>query len=135
MNAIYQLEANELDESFVDAVKAAFKDKEIEIAVYERDETAYLLRSPANRALLLGAIADDEASQNVVTADQEQFQLDLSRFTERLSTTIAIGQKQTRTVRTHSARYLRNRQNTIRRHRQTRAAHARAKRLLIGSSH
>lgn len=74
MNAIYQLKADELDESFVDAVKAAFKDKEIEIAVYERDETAYLLRSPANREHLLRAIADVEASLNIVKADQEQFQ-------------------------------------------------------------
>lgn len=74
MNAIYQLKADELDESFVDAVKAAFKDKEIEIAVYERDETGYLLRSPANRERLLRAIADVEKSQNIITADQEQFQ-------------------------------------------------------------
>ena len=74
MNAIYRLKAEELDESFVDAVKAAFKDKEIEIAVYERDETAYLLRSPANREHLLRAIADVEESQSIVKADQEQFQ-------------------------------------------------------------
>ena len=74
MNAIYQLKADELDESFVDAVKAAFKDKEIEIAVYERDETAYLLRSPANRERLLRAITDVEKSQNIITADQGQFQ-------------------------------------------------------------
>lgn len=74
MNAIYQLKADELDQSFLDAVKAAFKDKEIEITVSERDETAYLLRSPANRERLLGAIADVEKSQNLVTADQEQFQ-------------------------------------------------------------
>jgi antitoxin YefM len=73
MNAIYQLKADELDQSFLDAVKAAFKDKEIEITVSERDETAYLLRSPANRERLLAAIADVEKSQNLVTADQEQF--------------------------------------------------------------
>ena len=69
MNAIYQLKADDLDQSFVDAVKAAFKDKEIEIAVDERDETAYLLRSPANREHLLRAIADVEESQNIVKAD------------------------------------------------------------------
>jgi antitoxin YefM len=74
MNVIYQLKADELDESFVDAVKAAFKDKEIEIAVYERDETAYLLRSPANRNRLLQAVSDVEREQNIVTPDQEQFQ-------------------------------------------------------------
>ncbi len=74
MNAIYQLKADELDQTFLDSVKAAFKDKEIEITVSERDETAYLLRSLANREHLLGAIADVEQSQNIVTADQEQFQ-------------------------------------------------------------
>jgi antitoxin YefM len=74
MNAIYQVKADELDQSFLDAVKAAFKDKEIEITVYERDETAYLLRSPANRERLLRAIADVENSRNMVTPSQEQFQ-------------------------------------------------------------
>ena len=74
MDAIYHVKADELDESFLDALKALFKDKEIEIAVYERDETAYLLRSPANRARLLRAVADVESLRNVVTPDQEQFQ-------------------------------------------------------------
>ena len=74
MNAIYQVKADELDQSFLDALKAMFKDKEIEIAVYERDETAYLLRSPANRARLLNAIAETERNQNIVTPPQEQFQ-------------------------------------------------------------
>ena len=74
MDAIYHVKADELDESFLDALKAMFKDKEIEIAVCERDETAYLLRSPANRARLLRAVADVESLQNVVTPEQEQFQ-------------------------------------------------------------
>jgi antitoxin YefM len=74
MNAIYQVKADELDQSFLDALKAMFKDREIEIAVYERDETAYLLRSPANRTRLLSAIAETEQKQNIVTPEQEQFQ-------------------------------------------------------------
>ncbi|HXF39555.1 MAG TPA: hypothetical protein VN687_07570 [Blastocatellia bacterium] len=74
MNAIYQLKAEELDENFLNAIKEAFKDKEIEITVYERDETTYLLRSPANREHLLNAIADVEKSENIITPDQEQFQ-------------------------------------------------------------
>lgn len=69
MNAIYQVKADELDQSFLDAVKAAFKGKEIEIAVYERDEIAYLLRSPANREHLLEAIADVDKSQKIVTPE------------------------------------------------------------------
>jgi antitoxin YefM len=60
MEAIYRLRADELDQNFLDAIKALFKDREIEIAVYERDETAYLLRSPANRERLLRAVADVE---------------------------------------------------------------------------
>jgi antitoxin YefM len=74
MDAIYRVKADELDQSFLDALKATFKDKEIEIAVYERDETAYLLRSPANRERLLRAVADVDAARNVVEPEQEQFQ-------------------------------------------------------------
>jgi len=74
MNAIYQVNADELDQQFLDALKAMFKNKEIEITVYERDETAYLLRSPANRERLLRAVADTEAPQNIITPEQEQFQ-------------------------------------------------------------
>jgi antitoxin YefM len=74
MDAIYHVKADELDQRFLDALKAMFKDKEIEIAVYERDETAYLLRSPANRERLLRAVADVESSQNILVPEQEQFQ-------------------------------------------------------------
>jgi antitoxin YefM len=74
MDAIYHVKADELDQVFLDTLKALFKDKEIEIVVSERDETAYLLRSPANRERLLRAIADVEKSQNIITAEQEQFQ-------------------------------------------------------------
>jgi antitoxin YefM len=74
MYTIYQLKANELDEKFLVALKAMFKDKEIEIAVYERDETAYLLRSPANRERLLNAVREVEQTRNIITPEQEQFQ-------------------------------------------------------------
>jgi antitoxin YefM len=74
MDAIYHVKADELDQDFLDALKAMFKDKEIEIAVYERDETAYLLRSPANREHLLRAVAEVESQQNIVAPEQEQFQ-------------------------------------------------------------
>lgn len=74
METIYQLNADDLNEDFLEGLKASFKHKEIEIVVYERDETAYLLRSPANREHLLDAIADIEQNRNVVVPDQEQFQ-------------------------------------------------------------
>lgn len=74
MHTIYQVNADELDQSFLDSLKAMFKNKEIEIVVYERDETAYLLRSPANRERLLNAVREVEQNQNLVTPAQEQFQ-------------------------------------------------------------
>jgi antitoxin YefM len=74
MDAIYHVRADELDQRFLDALKVLFKDKEIEIAVSERDEIAYLLRSPANRERLLRAVADVESSENITVPEQEQFQ-------------------------------------------------------------
>ncbi len=73
MFTIYRLNADELDASFLESLKAAFPHKEIEIAVAETDETDYLLRSPANREKLLAAVADVEAGRNVVVPDQTPF--------------------------------------------------------------
>ena len=74
MQTIYQVNADDLNEDFLDSLKAAFRHKEIEIVVYERDETEYLLRSPANRSRLLEAISDVEQNRNIVVPDQDQFQ-------------------------------------------------------------
>jgi antitoxin YefM len=74
MQTIYQINADELDESLLDSIKAQFKHKEIEIVVSERDETAYLLRSEANRARLLRAVEDVEDNRNIIVPNQEQFQ-------------------------------------------------------------
>jgi antitoxin YefM len=68
------IDADDLNEDFLEGLKSTFKHKEIEIVVYERDETAYLLSSPANRRRLLEAIADVEHDRNIVVPDQEQFQ-------------------------------------------------------------
>lgn len=74
MQTIYQINADELDQNLLDSIKALFKHKEIEIVISERDETAYLLRSPANRERLLRAVKDVEENQNIVVPDQQQFQ-------------------------------------------------------------
>ena len=74
METIYQLNADDLNEDFLEGLKASFKHKEIEIVVYERDETGYLMRSAANREHLLKAVADIEQNRNLVVPDQEQFQ-------------------------------------------------------------
>lgn len=74
METIYQLNADDLNEDFLEGLKTSFKHKDIEIIVYERDETAYLLRSPANREHLLKALRDIEQNRNLFVPDQEQFQ-------------------------------------------------------------
>jgi antitoxin YefM len=56
-----------------------FKDKDIEIVVCEaaqseEDETAYLLRSPANRNRLLKAIEDVAHDRNLMTINLEDLQ-------------------------------------------------------------
>ena len=77
MTTTYELEANELDISLIESIKAAYKDKKIEIEVFEvneTDTTEYLLSSPANKEHLLRAIDDIENGQNIIVPDQEQFQ-------------------------------------------------------------
>ncbi len=71
MYSIYKLNADELDARFLAAIKELFGDKKIEIVVTEapdtqEDETAYLLRSPANRARLLKAIENVAHNENLV---------------------------------------------------------------------
>lgn len=73
MSTIYRLNTDELNASFLEALKAAFPHKEFEIAVTDADETDYLLGSPANRERLLRAVSDVEAGRCVVTPDQAAF--------------------------------------------------------------
>ncbi|MBI4641364.1 MAG: hypothetical protein HY731_11755 [Candidatus Tectomicrobia bacterium] len=79
MYTIYRMNADELDSRFLRALKTMFKHKEIEIAVCEvaqgeEDETAYLLRSPANRERLLKAIENVANDRNLVTVKLEELQ-------------------------------------------------------------
>jgi antitoxin YefM len=73
MYTIYRINADELDERFLESLKTAFPHKQIEIAVSEADETEYLLRSPANRERLLKAVQDVEHGRGLVTPDQQPF--------------------------------------------------------------
>ena len=74
MTTVYQVNADDLDDKIIDSIKAMFKNKEIEIVVSERDETAYLLRYPANREHLLTAIDEVSQAQNLVTPPTESLQ-------------------------------------------------------------
>lgn len=69
MYVTYRLNASQLDQSFLDALKATFQNKEIEIVVYDVDETAYLMASEANRNKLLKAIDNIKARSNLIEVD------------------------------------------------------------------
>ncbi len=73
MYTVYRANADDLDNGFLESLKAAFKNKQVEITVSELDETEYLLRSPANRERLLEAIEDVERGRNITVPDQTQF--------------------------------------------------------------
>ena len=77
MYMTYRIKIEELDSRFLRALKAMFKDKEIEIVVCEaaqseEDETAYLLKSQANRDRLLRAIENVAHDRNLVTIPFEE---------------------------------------------------------------
>lgn len=79
MYTIYRLNADDLDDNFVQSLKALFKNKQIEIAVsevsqVEEDETDYLLSHPANRKYLLKSIENISKGENLVTVDLEKLQ-------------------------------------------------------------
>ena len=74
MYALYRIHVDELDDSFLATLKKMFKQREIEIsgceaAPSEDDETAYLLKSPANREKLLKAIENVSQRKDLVTVD------------------------------------------------------------------
>ncbi|NEQ19732.1 MAG: hypothetical protein F6K28_09660 [Microcoleus sp. SIO2G3] len=74
MHTVYRLNASELDQNFINALKATFQDKEIEIVVYEVDETAYLMASAANRKRLMHAIENIKSESNLIEVDVENIE-------------------------------------------------------------
>ena len=74
MQSSYRLKANEIDEQFIAGLKATYKDKDIEIIVYEVDETEYLFKSNANRDRLMEAKANVENKTNLIEIDLEDLE-------------------------------------------------------------
>jgi antitoxin YefM len=74
MHTTYRLNASELDQGFLDALKATYQGKEIEIVVYEVDETAYLMASEANRKRLLKAMENIKNRSNLIEVDIESLE-------------------------------------------------------------
>lgn len=73
MRTIYRLRANELNDNFLEDIQKTYQDKEIEIIVYEVDETEYLFKSERNRRKLLEAKNNVELGINLVKVNVERF--------------------------------------------------------------
>ena len=71
MYSIYRLKANKLDIKFIEGLKKIFKGKDLEIVIYDVDETEYLTQSPENKKRLLEAIDNVNKRKNLVSINIE----------------------------------------------------------------
>ncbi|GIK59113.1 MAG: hypothetical protein HND39_04675 [Ignavibacteriota bacterium] len=68
MNTIFQINSDDLDNRFIESIKALFKNKKLIISVTEDiDETAYLLQSEKNAKRLFEALEDIKRNKNLVS--------------------------------------------------------------------
>ena len=74
MQSVYRLKASELNDRFLQGLKATYKDKEIEIIVCEVNETEYLLKSKAKKQRLMQAIENVEDRTNLVEVKLEDME-------------------------------------------------------------
>jgi antitoxin YefM len=72
MQSVYRIQAKDLDDRFLENLKALWGDREIEIVVSEADETSDLMANEANRQHLLKAIGDVENRRNLVEFNLEE---------------------------------------------------------------
>ena len=66
MEAIYRLNTREMGIDFVNSIKTAYPDQNVEIMIREQDETEYLMSSPANRERLNRSMQEIEEG-NIIT--------------------------------------------------------------------
>ncbi|MEJ7679279.1 MAG: hypothetical protein WKG06_15770 [Segetibacter sp.] len=72
MTNIYRLDVNELSEDLLNSIKAAFKDKGVEITVTEAlDEFDYLLSSENNKSYLKQSMKSLEDGKGITFTVQE----------------------------------------------------------------
>jgi antitoxin YefM len=67
METVFMLNTRELGSSFINSLKDAYPDQNIEVRVRGQDETEYLLSSPANRERLEKAVKNIEQGNNIIS--------------------------------------------------------------------
>jgi len=72
MEAVFRLNTKELENSFINSIKDAYPDRNIEITVREQDETGYLCGSSANLEHLETAIENVKQGKIISFATLEQ---------------------------------------------------------------
>lgn len=72
MTNTYHLNASDLNQKFLEKIKAEFGDRPLQITITEMDETEYLLASEANRTRLLQAIENVKNRKNCVEVSWEE---------------------------------------------------------------
>ena len=67
MNTTIRINANDINENIVASIKRMFKNKEIEINIYEAiDDTDYLFASPENRRIIEERMKNVDSGENLV---------------------------------------------------------------------
>ena len=74
MSATFRINTDELDIDLLEKIKTLYPHKEIEILVYEQDETDYLMGSEANKKHLLEAIGRIEKNEGLIDVDPKSLQ-------------------------------------------------------------
>ncbi len=69
MSSTININTDDLTPDFIDRIKKLFPHKEVEILIYEQDDTDYLMSTEANKKHLLDAVKRIENKEGLIDID------------------------------------------------------------------